>query len=141
MILFKNDFPSSCSVFVDINQCLVLKVMYKSFEEDRHKCFSLEGQVQLPAEKTWFHRLESQQFKFVPQEITDYWSSRLFRVTGEYLEVWMFSPWIARFYFMLWVTCTTESADYLIWEKEIYSHRERRGQNVISPYKKSVPKL
>lgn len=51
MILFKNDFPSSCSVFVDINQRLVLKVMYKSFEENRHKRFSLEGQVQLPVKK------------------------------------------------------------------------------------------
>lgn len=77
--------------------------------------------------KTWFHRLESQQFKFVPQKITDYWGSGLFRVASEYLEVWMFSPWIVRFYFMLCITCTTESVDYLILEKEIYSHRERRG--------------
>lgn len=141
MSLFKNDFTGSCSVFVDINQRLVLKVMYKSFEEDRHKCFFWRARFNYQKKKTWFHRLESQQFKFFPQAITDYWSSRLFRVAGKYLEVWMFSPWIARFYFMLCITCTTESVDYLSWEKEIYSHRERRGKNVISPYKKSVPKL
>ena len=116
----KKDFSNSCCVFVDSSQSLAgkgyLQVIWR-----KPKCFPSEIQIHSLANKC--ANVSSQQFKFVTQNITDYWGSWTFRVK---LELELSSPWITRFHFMLF--CGIESVDHLIWE----NHRERRGPMVIN---------